>query len=61
MLQLSYSSEVVMSLDLQVLPKSPPKALTLLIGSSLDVTSTCSANFYDISHRKPSRRAPNLK
>jgi len=28
---------------------------------SVDVTSTCSANLYDISRRKPSRRAPNFK
>jgi len=55
MLQLSYSSEVVMSLDWQVLPKSPAEALTLLAGSALDVTNMCSANLYDMSHRKPSR------
>ena len=28
---------------------------------SVNVTSTCNANLYDISHRSPSRRAPNLK
>ena len=28
---------------------------------SVNVTSTCSANLHDISCRKPSRRAPNLK
>jgi len=60
MLQLSYSSEVVMSLGKYYRNRSP-KALTLLAGSALDVTSTCSANLYDMSHRKPSRRAPNLK
>ena len=32
-----------------------------LATSSVNVTSTCSANLYDISRRKPSRRAPNLK
>ena len=40
------------------------KVICLWIGTttySVNVTSTCSANLYDISRREPSRRAPNLK
>jgi len=39
------------------------KIICLWIGTtcSVNVTITCSANLYDISGRKTSRRAPNLK
>jgi len=39
------------------------KVIRLWIGTTslVNVTSTCSDNLYGISHRKASRRAPNLK
>ena len=39
------------------------KVICFRIGTtcSVNVTSTCNANLFDISRRKPSRRAPNLK
>jgi len=39
------------------------KVICLLIGTtcSVNAMSACSANLYDISRRKPSKMAPNLK